>query len=259
MNVSVTVPEKVVSKGPAPMPDLRIYSHSSLFFWWPVWAMALIVALWTYVDNYYMVLVPENAAVGAGKVVAPEGKALATPLVHVARSKVPGVLFVLTLLAVILFTHTWVRGVWALFFAASLAALVLLISWGAWWDPLLSWFKQLRVYINLGGYLVIGVPLLLAWLLTFFVFDRRTYMVFSVGQIRLRDRLGEEERAYDTSGVAFEKRPYDWFRRVIGFGAGDMVLRIGGPHPQIVELPNVVRVGKRLHVMEDRLRTKEVD
>lgn len=258
MSVTAVVPEKVIS-GPSHLPDLRIYAHSPLLFWWPVWAMALIMAVWTYVDNYYMVLVPEKAVVEAGQVAAPEGKALATPLVHVARSKIPGVVFVLTLLLVILCTHSWMRGVWALFFAASLAALIFLIGWGGWWDPLIQTFRLLRVYINLGGYLVIGLPLMLMWLVTVFGFDRRTYLVFSVGQIRLRDRLGEEERAFDTSSVAFEKRPYDWFRRLVGFGAGDMVLRIGGPHPQVVELPNIVRVGKRLHLLEDRLRTKEVD
>jgi hypothetical protein len=256
--MSLAVPEKVVVKESATPPDLRIYTHSSLLFWWPVWVVGLGMALWTYADGYSMVLVPRNATVGASQAQAPEGKALESPLVQVARSKVPGVVFVLTLLLVIFCTHAWIRGPWALFFAAACAALVLFVSWGDWWEPLLRRFRMLRVYINLGGYLLIAVPLLLAWLVTVFVFDRRTYMVFSVGQVRLGARLGEGERAYDTSHVAFEKRPYDWFRRLIGFGAGDMVVRIGGPHPEVVELCNVVHVGKRLRVMEDRLRTKDV-
>jgi hypothetical protein len=71
--------------------------------------------------------------------------------------------------------------------------------------------------------------------------------------------LGQEEKAFDTSQVYFEKRPFDWFRRLVGFGAGDMMIRAGGAQPYVMELRNVVRVGSRLYQMEERLRTKDVE
>jgi hypothetical protein len=216
------------------------------------------MALWTYLDNYRMVLVPEGTAIEATQVTAQQGQTIESPLVHVARSKLPGVVFVLTLLGVVIFSHSWIRGPWALFLAATAAAVLLFISWVDWWGPLLHGFRVLQVYINLGGYLLIAVTLLGAWVAAIFVFDRRTYLIFSVGQIRLRDELGGEEKAYDTASIAFEKRRYDWFRWLVGFGAGDVVIRIGGAHPEVVELANVVRVGKRLHTLEERLRTKNV-
>jgi hypothetical protein len=117
---------------------------------------------------------------------------------------------------------------------------------------------MLRIHINLGGYLVISVVLFAVWALTLFVFDRRTYLIFSVGQIRVRDELGDQEKAFDTGNIAFEKRPYDWFRWLVGCGAGDMVNRVDGSHPQVIELANVVRVGKWLNEMEQRLRTRDV-
>jgi hypothetical protein len=226
--------------------ELRLYAHSGLLYWWPVWAVAFVVAACTALDNHHMVLVPNGAEVTATQVAAPEGKPIVSPLVHVSRSRVPGLVFVLTLLFVVVCM------------AATAAAVLLLISWFEWWDPLFRWFGLLQVYVNLGGYLLVAVPLLIAWVVTVFFLDRRTYMVLSVGQVRFCDHLGEEERAFDTSHVVFEKRPYDWFRRLVGFGAGDMIIRTGGAQPQTMELRNVVRVGKWMSVIEERLRTKDV-
>lgn len=240
------------------LPDLKVYSHSPLLYWWPVWIVGFFMALWTWLDNYHMALVPENTLVQANQLIAPEGEILQSPSVHMARSRWPGVIFTLTLLLVVVFSHVWLRGPWGLFFAASVAAVIFLASWLDWWDPLYRWLRLLHVHINLGGYLVISAVLFVAWALTIFVFDRRTYMIFSVGQVRIRDELGDQEKVFDTHSIAFEKRPYDWFRWMVGFGAGDMILRTGGPHPQAIELPNVVRVGKLLRAMEDRLRTRNV-
>src|SRR5262249_23690367 len=113
--MSTAAPERALVK-PAVQPrDLRIYAHTTLLYWWPVWALAFVMALWTYLDNYPLVLVPEGTAVEAGRATAPEGSELSSPLVHVARSRVPGVVFVLTLLVVIVFSNVSLRGPWALF------------------------------------------------------------------------------------------------------------------------------------------------
>jgi hypothetical protein len=232
--------------------------HSPLLYWWPVWVVGLLMALWTWFDNAHMALVPENTMAVGNTLVAPAGTSLEGPSVHVARSRVPGVVFTLTLLGIIVFSHLSLRGLWALFSAACLAAAVFLANWLEWWNPLYRWFGLLRVHINLGGYLVISLVLLVAWVLAVFLFDRRTYVVFSVGQVRVHDELGEQEKVYDTSSIAFEKRPYDWFRWLVGWGAGDLLVRVGGPQPQAIELPNVVRVGKRLNEVEARLRIRDV-
>jgi hypothetical protein len=250
-----------VEAAPAPVAapaDLKIYAHSPVLYWWPVWALGFLMALWTVLDDHHLVVVPAGTVVTGNQVIVPDGKSLEAPLVHVARSKVPGTLFVLTFLAVLILNHLWLRGPWALFMAAAVVAAVLLLSWLEWWGPLGRLFRLIRVHINLGGYLLLSTALFVVWALTVFVFDRRTYMVFSVGQVRIRDELGDQERAFDTTAIAFEKRPYDWFRWLVGWGAGDMIVRTGGPHAQVFELPNVVRVGKWLEVMERQLRTRDV-
>src|SRR6266508_764653 len=113
--MSTVASERAVVKPAAQPPDLRIYAHTTLLYWWPVWALAFVMALWTYLDNYHLVLVPEGTAVDAGQATAPEGTEIYGPLVHVARSRVPGVVFVMTLLVIIIFSNVSLRGSWALF------------------------------------------------------------------------------------------------------------------------------------------------
>ncbi len=243
----------------SPPQELRILMHSPLLYWWPVWVVGFLMALWTYLDNYHLVLVPEGTVVEANQVVVPAGGVVDAPLLHVARSKVPGAVFVVTLGLVVGLNNGWMRGWRAYFFAALLIALAALVSWWGLWWPLYEWVSHLDVRINLGGYLVIATVLLAIWAWYFFVVDRQIYVVFSMSQVRMHNRILEEERAFDSGGLAFQKQEYDWFRWLVGFGAGDVILRVGGASPQIIELPNVIHVGRRLQQIERLLRTKDVD
>lgn len=259
MSTATTVPGKVVTQGELLPRDLRIHGHSQLLYWWPVWLVGFLAAIWTWADGWQMVLVPSQAQVVNDQIMLPAGGSIYASLVHVARSPIPGAVFVTTLLAVAIFSHTWLRGIWALFAAACLVALIFLLSWMEWWNEIFSWLRGLRVYLNLAAYLVLSVPIFLTWFTAVFIFDRRIYLAFSLGQFRIRDELGDEEKSFDAGGVMFEKKPYDWFRWLVGFGAGDLVIRTGGPAPQVFEMPNVIRVGRWLGELEQRLRTRDVE
>jgi hypothetical protein len=237
--------------------ELKVYMHSWLLYWWPVWAVGYCMAAWTLLDNRHMVLVPEGAFVQGDAVVAPGGAAPIQTGAHVSPSRVPGMAFAVTLLAVLAFGTGWLWGWRAFTFAATLAAVLLLVSWLDVWGDLARWLAYLHVYVNLGGYLVISTGLLILWLVQLFVVDRRTYVVFSMSQVRVHYEIGEEERVYDAGGVSFEKAPYDWFRWLVGLGAGDLRIRMGGG--VIIEIPNVVHLGRRLAAIEALLRTKDVE
>jgi hypothetical protein len=176
-----------------------------------------------------------------------------------ASSPIPGVLFVLTIAVVVVFGSGWVRGWPALTFLAIVAALALLVSTLDAWGDLLRWVSYLRVHINLGGYIVLSAVIGGIWLWRFAVTDRLTYVVFSPSQVRLLNRIGQEEQVYDTAGVVFEKRPYDWFRYLVGFGAGDIRIRVGGAAGHTIDLPNVPHVHRRLRLIESLLRIKDVE
>jgi len=255
---TATTPAKAAPAPDAGQEEIRIYFHTPILYWWPVWAVGLVMALWTAVDDHHMILAPAGSEVYANRVVAPEGATLETPMVHVARSRWPGIIFALTVLVVMYLSNASIRGVWGLFGLATLASVILLFNWLDLWTPLRQWFGLLHIHLNLGAYLFIAVPVLIAWLLTVFFFDRRTYMVFSTGQVRIRDELGEAEKVHDTMTLTFEKAPYDWLRFLAGLGAGDLVVRAGGANPANYQLPNVVRVGRKMALIEERLRTRDV-
>jgi hypothetical protein len=238
--------------------ELKIYSHSPILYWWPVWAVGFLMALATWAGNQYMIVVPADSVVTGSQVTAPQATVLGEPVIHMAQSRWPGIIFALTLLFAVFVTSATIRGPWALFSGAVVVTLILLFNWMQWWNPLYRWFGLLRVHLNLGAYLVISVPLFLMWILAIFFFDRRTYMVFSAGQVRIRDQLGKGEKVFDTGTVSFEKKQYDWLRPIVGLGAGDMVIRVGGPTPAVFELPNVVAVGHKMRTIELRLRTRHV-
>ena len=56
--MSAAAPTKVISV-PRQAEEIKIYFHSPILYWWPVWAVGLLMALWTSFDNYQMVLVPQ--------------------------------------------------------------------------------------------------------------------------------------------------------------------------------------------------------
>lgn len=256
--MSTAAPAKVISNPTTRPEEICIYFHTPILYWWPVWAVALAMALWTAVDNSHMVLVPDGTVVEANRVIAPAGAKVETPLVHVASSRWPGIIFALTLLVVIYVTNASLRGVWGLFGLATLASVILLFNWLDWWAPLWRWVGLLHIYLNLGAYLFLAVPVFVAWVATVFFLDRRTYMIFSTGQVRIRDELGEAEKVHDTMTVTFEKAPYDWLRFAVGLGAGDLLVRVGGASPATYQLPNVVRVGRAVSLIAERLRTRDV-
>src|SRR5919201_350522 len=43
--------------------EIRIYQHSMLFYWWPVWVLGYVMAVWTWWDGHRMAILPKDATV----------------------------------------------------------------------------------------------------------------------------------------------------------------------------------------------------
>ena len=43
--------------------EITLVSHSMLFYWWPIWVLGYIFAIWTYYENHRLAIVPENSQV----------------------------------------------------------------------------------------------------------------------------------------------------------------------------------------------------
>ena len=58
-------------------------------------------------------------------------------------------------------------------------------------------------------------------------------------------------RSYDTNGLVFERRGQDLFHDIIlGLGAGDLTLTIGGANAETIQIPNVLFVKRKVKAIE---------
>jgi hypothetical protein len=282
-----------VATAPAPIPvpittriapaEIHIVSHSTLFYWWPVWMVGFVLTVTTLIDGHVMVIVPKDtvaltdAAVTAtndGKaisyekhdvIVLPSGHLPATggtidqPHLHVANSSGYGVVFAGVLLLVIFITSVPLRGLWS-FVAIGLIVLVSIIfQLAGYWNPILHALYLLDVRINVAGYFLISSVLFGLWLFTVLLFDRQIYMTFTSGQLRVRTEIGGGEKVYDAGGMTMEKQRSDLFRHwLLGLGSGDLIVRTSGAQASQFEMPNVLFIGRKVRAIEELLREKSV-
>lgn len=264
--------------------ELPIYHHSNLFYWWPVWLFGFLFAGITWFGDKHMAIVPAGTTaaekvkveVKPGEfetrdvlILADKEKLVRRKNVHgdeepfpptifMARQKWIGTVFAIVLLIVIVITNITLRGLWSVFVLVVLVMLSIIFAVAGWWETIIVRFGQLAIYINLGGYFTLSLILFAFWFITFFIFDRQTYMIFTPGQVRVRLEIGGGETVYDTMGMVVQKERSDLFRHwVLGFGSGDLVIRPAGLGHALY-LPNVLRVGKKVRQIEELVREKMV-
>jgi len=215
--------------------EVRVYSHSMLFYWWPVWAVGYLMALIT--------------RVWGQQVEFTTGDWTNTVWFHPNGSL--GVIFVFTLVLVILMTHYAVRGVASLTVVVSAIAAVLFIAYMGWWNPILRAVGDLAIYMNFSFYLVLSTALFLAWAFAVFVFVRLDYYVFRPGQLVHVTLFGGGEESYDTRGMSVIKIRDDLFRHwVLGLGSGDMHVATTGARKADFVVHNVLFVGTKLEQIQ---------
>ena len=254
--------------------EVRIVAHTMLFYWWPVWAVGLLLAGLTWLSGHCLAIVPVGTQVvegfdgGREALVLPAGAHLpqdpATgkprePTLRVASRSGYGVVFIVVVLLVIFITNVPIRGLWSLIVIITVLLGTIILALEGWWDDIIEAAAHSRVYINAFGYLAISLPLLALWLVVVLFFDRRMYMVFAPGQLLVCQEIGSGEVAYDTVGMVVAKRRSDPFRHwLLGFGSGDLLVKTAGANAQQFEMHNVLFVGEKLQLIQQMLQTREV-
>jgi hypothetical protein len=258
-------------------PTIKVISHTPLIYWWPVWLVGFVLAGLTFAEGTRLAVVPEGTKVKevqpnrvyeltlakeptASLAQAPEESAKGEEAfpVRIAQSKDYGIVYIVVVLLVLAGTNVPLRGL-----ASVIAVLVILLITVVfasldWWTPIFDYLGGLHVEISLAGYLVPSVVLLAMWLAAIFLYDPMRYMVFTPGQFVLHKEVGDLREVYDTTQVEAEKRRTDLFRHwVLGFGAGDLIIKVPSQALQI-ELPNVLFVGRRVTEIANLMKTKPV-
>jgi hypothetical protein len=264
--------------------EITIVSHSTLFYWWPVWAVGFLLGLLSMVGNWRMVTVPPppgTEVIRGAEVIGPtkdgkvtsykdrevivlaaqegkhtEGWLSENPLrLHIAHGKNYGVLFATVLLLVIVITNVPLRGMWSVMVIFLIITLTIIFALAGWWDAILRTLSLLDIRINAGGYFLIAATLFVIWLLTFLFFDKQVYMVFTPGLFKVCTEIGGGEQSYSTIGMTVQKQRSDLFRHwILGLGSGDLVVKTTGAQAHHFEMPNVLFVGRKVQAIEDMVR-----
>jgi hypothetical protein len=266
------------SHSPSPetqgLKEIKLISHSPLFYWWPVWLICFVFALVTLLGDGHMAILPGKARVtpiadtkkyefnfgdskerkegytvldAAVENSKPESYTEPFPM-KVSESPALGVLFCVLLVITIMVTNIPLRGLWSFVVLLGFALIAVIISLipGAW-ENIFKSIQYLKIHINMAGYLTIGVLVFVAWCISTFFFDRRAYILFTQGQIKLCEHIGDAVEAFPTLGVTLTKQRDDLFRhwifggRFLGskFGTGDLILKFNSGDRREIRFANV--------------------
>jgi hypothetical protein len=242
--VHQTNPQQPASLDPHPageqMPELIIYSHSNLSYWWPIWLSGYVFALLTYFQ---------------GQVVQ-----VGQQQVYMHPSKNLGVYFTLIFSLVILLTNVSLRGLVSVLVVVLAAFFAVLFAWLDWWDDIMQMLPYLAIYMNMGFYVVFSTAMFVIWALAFFVFDRMKFWRVRPGQMTYERFIGGGEKSYDTRGMVFEKHLEDLFKHhILGFGSGDIRISTAGARREELYIPNVLFVDRKVAAIQRLISIKPTD
>jgi hypothetical protein len=284
-----------MSVAPAPLPptqvpaiktapsEIHVISHSTLFYWWPVWFVGFLLTALTLFDNHFMIIVPKDtvalrdAAVTVEKdgkttsfkkndvlVLAKDhlpgtGDTIDQPHLHTANNSGFGVLFATVLLLVVFITNVPLRGMWSFMVILMVVLLSVIFHLSGFWEHILHGLWLLDIRINAAGYFLISSVLFGMWLITVLLFDRQIHMTFTSGQLKVVTEIGGGEKVYDAGGMTLEKQRSDLFRHwLLGLGSGDLIVHTAGALAHQFEMPNVLFISRKVRAIEELLREKSV-
>ena len=219
-------------------PDIRIISHSNIFYWWPAWVAGYSVALISYFQGRDVSVVPQIVE-------------------RIHASNNPGIFFIAVLVLLVVLTNTKLRGIYSVVTVVTIGFFIVLFAWFGWWDNIFQFIPELSARANMGFYLLFSTTLLAVWLLSFLVFDRLIVWRIRPGQMVEERLIGGQARSYDTNGLVFQRSGQGLFHDIIlGLGAGDLKLTIGGPHEVTIQIPNVLFVDRKVRAIEKVIDVK---
>ena len=216
------------TRGPS---KIRIYSHSDLFYWWPVWVVGYIMAAITYLQGEVIKII-ENT-------------------MHIHSNSNLGLIFFVVLFLVILVTNYSVRGLASGIVILGLVLTFVLLLYFDMWDKVFGWFVSPTIFLSLDAYLWISTVMLGMWLIVVFGLDRFSYWEIDPGQLTRDSLFSSGSKSYNTQGMTLEKHQDDLFRHwLLGLGSGDLQVRTSGATREQIDIKNVLFVGHKIVAMQ---------
>lgn len=222
---------------PDAVPEMRIYSHSSLFYWWPIWAFGFVFAALTAIYG-------ERVTIGENEY-----------LMH--STKYIGVIYAVVILLTVLLTNVSMRGMTSFVVILVIALVGVTLAWMNWLDDLVAYVPYLGIHMNLGFYVFMSTSVFILWCLTFFLFDRTSFWRIRPGQMTYEKMIGDAEKSYDTRGLVFEKHLEDYPKHLmLGLGMGDLHISTSGARAEEIYIPNVFLVDRKVRAIQRLIAVK---
>lgn len=213
------------------MRELKVYSHSSLVYWWPVWVVGYLMAILTYSFGQQYQIDKDREWFHA--------------------SSNLGVFFFLTLVLVVIITNISVRGLVSGLIIMVVVLVSVLLAFFGWWDVIFTWFGDLKIHLNFGAYFWFSTLMLLVWAGFVFVVDRMSYWHIKPGQVIRVVVFGTGSKTYDTIGMVLEKHREDFFRHwLLGLGSGDLEIHTTGATSERFDVFNVLFIGSKVETIQ---------
>lgn len=217
--------------------ELKIYSHSMFFYWWPMWAAGFVMALLTWMQGVPITIGDR------------------TELFH--PSKNVGIVYIVIVMLTILFTNVSLRGVASVVAILSIAFVTLLFAYLGLWDNILGILPYLSAHMNLGFYVTFSTVMFAAWAFVTFIYDHLEFYRIKPGQLTHEFLIGGAEKTYDTRGMVLEKNHEDMFRHwLLGLGSGDVKIIASGAKNVEINLTNVLFVDWKVDRVQELLAVK---
>lgn len=246
----MTTPDQGTASATQNATEIRIYGHSAIIFWWPVWAYGFICAALTYAQGVPLMLP------GSPKPI----------LVH--PDAWVGLSFTLLILIVIVATSVRARGVSALMLlaligGAATATYFVMKMPGLWTSP-----PALLLHMNLAFYLLVSSVLFIVWFVIVFVVDRMSFLRVrgaQVERVQLFDSaMGRAPKTWSVLHIRLARYSDDLIAHKIlslgflGFGTSDIDAKLsifGGGHEQF-RVQNVWRATRPLKAVQAAMGQK---
>jgi len=209
------------------LPEMRVYSHSNIFYWWPVWLTGFVMAIITYLSGTEL----ETANMSE----------------HIHPSASLGIVYVTIFFMTLVFTNFTFRGSASLGVGMALIMMAMAFALLGVWDNIFDAIGYLSVHMNLGFYVLTSPLLFGLWAYSTFLHIRFNHYRVRPGQLEKVKLIGDREISYDTRGAVVEKFGEDFFRHwILGLGSGDICISTSGAKSEELIIRNVLHVDKTI-------------
>jgi hypothetical protein len=228
---------------PRTIPDeIRIFAHSNILYWWPVWLYAAVCWIATWMHHIK---------------IKPDG----LKEVNVFPEPWLGFSFLCVFFFVVTFSNLKVRGIFAALVLLTATLVVVIVYFAGGLSEIFGALHLLYIYMNEAFYAAIATFLFTIWAIVVFGVDHLMYYRIKPGQLSVEHRIGQQhDMDIPTVGMTVRRIVPDLFRHQIlglsflGIGTGDLICRpsaISHHEPLVIE--NVIRLSRKFRDIENKI------